>query len=80
MIRSTRTRVVLQFTAKYALRHRLLLLILPKLFVFFVFARHYYPTPTAVVPGVAYGGGLSSVEHGSVGRGEAPFDLHNSIL
>ena len=29
---------------------------------------------------VAYGGGLSSVEHGSVGHGEAPFNLYNRLL
>ena len=68
------------FKAKDASRHRLLLLILPKLFVLFVSSHYFYPTLAAVVRGVSYGGGLSSVENRSVGHREAPFDLPNRLL
>ena len=60
------------FTLRDAWRHCLLIL---SYRVISLFYRIYYPTLTAVAPGVAYGGDLSNVEHGSVGHGEAPYTL-----
>ena len=68
------------FKSKDALRPLVLILVLPKLFLLFVLYHFYYPTLAAVVPGVAYCGGLSSVEYSSVGHGEAPFVVPNRLL